>query len=82
MSFYSYFGSISYFLVSFRTAFIGIHLLEDVVVLKRTKMLGGAPLELLIPLPSDAVCQLDVLGHYGDPFGMDSAKVGVLKEAH
>ena len=37
-------------------------------------MLGGAPLELLIPLPSDAACQLDILGHYGDPFGVDGAK--------
>ena len=61
---------------------MGIHLLEDVVVPKRTKMLCGALMQPSIPLPSDAMCQLDVLGHDGDPFGVDGAKVGVLKETH
>ena len=41
-----------------------------------------APSGLLVPLPSDAVCQLDVFGHYGDPLRMDGAEVGVLEEAH
>ena len=29
---------------------------------------------------SDSAGQLDVLRHYGDPFGVDSAKVGILKK--
>ena len=61
---------------------MGIHLLEDVVALKRTKMLYGTLMQPSIPLPSDVTCQLDVLGHDGDLFGMDGAKVGVLKETH
>ena len=36
----------------------------------------------LSPLPSDAAGQLDVLGHDGDPLGVDSCQVGVLKQAH
>ena len=82
MSFYFYFGSNSYLLTFFRIAFIGIHLLKDVVVPKRSKMLCGAPVWPSVPLPSNAACQLDILGHYGDPFGMDSAEVGIVKEAH
>ena len=37
---------------------------------------------VLIPLPSDAVCQLDVFRHDCDPLCMDGAQVGVLKEAY
>ena len=36
MGFYSYFGPILYSFAVFRLGFIGIHLLEDVVVPKRT----------------------------------------------
>ena len=43
-------------------------------------MLGGALLELLIPLPSDAACQLNVFWHYRDPLWVNGAQVGVLKE--
>ena len=82
LSFYFHFGSNSYLLTFFRIAFIGIHLLKDVVVPKRTKMLCGAPVWPSVPLPSNAACQLDILGHYGDLFGVDGAEVGVLKEAH
>jgi len=32
--------------------------------------------------PADAACKLDVLGHDGDPLGVDGAEVGVLEEAH
>ena len=27
-------------------------------------------------------CQLDVLGHNGDPLGVDGAEIGVLKKPH
>ena len=37
---------------------------------------------LLVPLPSDAVCQLNVFQHDCDPLRMDGTKVGVLEEAH
>ncbi|TRY78828.1 hypothetical protein TCAL_12416, partial [Tigriopus californicus] len=33
-------------------------------------------------LTTDAAGELDVLGHDGDAFGVDSAQVGVLKETH
>ena len=82
MRFYSYFGSILYFFWYFGIAFIGIHLLEDVVVPKRTKFFLLAPSGLLVPLPSDAACQLNVFWHDCDPLRMDGTKVGVLKEAH
>ena len=36
--------------------------------------------EDLSPLATDAPGQLDVLGHDGDPLGVDSAQVGVLEE--
>ena len=52
------------------------------MVLKRTRMLYGTLMQFSIPLPSDAACKLDVFGHDGDPFGVDGAKVGVLKETH
>ena len=41
-----------------------------------------APLGLLVPLPSDAACQLDILGHNGDPLCVDGTQVGVLKETN
>ena len=34
------------------------------------------------PLASDPPGQLNILGHDGDPLGMDGAEVGVLKETH
>ena len=36
----------------------------------------------LCPLATDPPCQLDILGHDGDPLGMDGAEVGVLKETN
>ncbi len=36
----------------------------------------------LSPLATDSPGQLDVLGHDGDPLGMDGAQVGVLKESN
>ena len=36
--------------------------------------------EDLSPLATDAPGQLDVLGHDGDPLGVDGAQVGVLKQ--
>lgn len=33
-------------------------------------------------LAADAPCQLDVLGHDGDTFGVDGTQVGVLKQPH
>ena len=36
----------------------------------------------LSPLPADAAGQLDVLGHDGDPLGVDGAQVGVLEQAN
>ena len=51
------------------------------VVLKRTKFVS--PMRaVLIPLPSDATCQLNVFRHDCDPLRMDGTKVGVLEEAH
>lgn len=41
----------------------------------------GCPWDLG-PLPADSACKLDVLGHDGDPPGVDSTQVGVLKEPH
>ena len=37
---------------------------------------------VLVPLPSDAACQLNVFWHYGDPLGVYGTKVGVLEEAY
>ena len=37
---------------------------------------------ILGPLPSDPPGELDVLGHDGDPLGMDGAEIGVLKQAN
>ena len=34
------------------------------------------------PLPTDPPSQLDVLGHDGDPLGVDGAQVCVLEETH
>ena len=34
------------------------------------------------PFTTDATCQLDILGHDGDPLGMDGADVGVLEQPH
>ena len=36
----------------------------------------------LSPFPTDPSGQLDVLGHDGDPLGVDGAEVGVLEESH
>ena len=71
-----------YTFLIFWIAFIGIQLLEDVVVPKRTKFFG-VPLELVLrPLSSDPPHQLDIFGHYGYPLCVHSAKVGVLEEAY
>ena len=51
------------------------------MVPKRTKFLL-APSGLLIPLPSDAACQLDIFWHDGDPFCVDRTKVSILEEAY
>ena len=37
---------------------------------------------VLIPLPSDAACQLNIFQHDCDPLRVDGAQVGVLKEAY
>ena len=59
-----------YTFLIFWIAFIGIQLLEDVVVLKRTKFFG-VPLGLVLqPLSLDPPCQLDIFGHYGYPLCM------------
>merc|ERR1712202_15636 len=36
----------------------------------------------LSPFTTNPPGQLDVLGHDGDPLGMDSAEVGVLEQSH
>ena len=36
----------------------------------------------LSPLATDTAGQLDVLGHDGNPLGVDGAQVGVLEESH
>ena len=38
--------------------------------------------EDLSPLATDSPGQLNILGHDGDPLGVDGAQVGVLKESH
>ncbi|RXH85197.1 hypothetical protein DVH24_041965 [Malus domestica] len=46
---------------------------KDHILLKPTK-------GFLSPLAPNPASKLDVLGHYGDPLGMNSAEVGVLKQ--
>ena len=82
MSFYSYFGSILYFFNVFKIAFIGIHLFGGCGGPEKDQNFVLAPLGLLVPLPSDAACQLDVFGHNGYPFCVDGTKVSILKEAN
>ena len=41
----------------------------------------GGTCNCLSPLAADPPGQLDVLGHDGDPLGVDGAQVGVLEEA-
>ena len=36
----------------------------------------------LCTLSTNTTGELDVLGHDGDAFGMDSAQVGILKQTH
>ena len=36
----------------------------------------------LCALTADAACELHVLGHDGDPLGVDSAQVGVLEQTN
>lgn len=36
----------------------------------------------LCTLSTNTTGELDVLGHDGDTFGMDSAQVGILKQTH
>jgi hypothetical protein len=50
--------------------------------LKRPFGLGEAVGKDLSTLATDPPGQLDVLGHDGDPLGVDGAEVGVLKEAN
>ena len=38
--------------------------------------------EFSSPLSPDAAGQLDVLGHDGDPLGVDGSQVGVLEQTH
>ena len=42
---------------------------------------AGAVSACLGPLATDPPGQLDVLGHDGDPLGVDGAQVGVLEQA-
>ena len=63
---------------------IGIYLFVEIccglekgrLVVEQEKMRG------LSALATDPPGQLDVLGHDGDPLGVDGAQVGVLKEAN
>ena len=43
---------------------------------------GCVRLEELGTLSTDTASKLDVLGHDGDPLGVDCAQVGVLEETH
>ena len=38
--------------------------------------------EHLSPLATDAAGKLDVLGHDGDPLGVDGSQIGILKQTH
>ena len=38
--------------------------------------------QYLSPLPTDSPGQLDILGHDGNPLGVDGAQVGVFKQSH
>merc|ERR1719422_317275 len=44
-------------------------------------LLGSRSAAALGPLSADPPGELDVLGHDGDPLGVDGAQVGVLEEA-
>ena len=50
------------------------------VALKRAVCLRCRETHRLSTFTSDTACQLDVLWHNGDTFGVDGAQVGVLKE--
>ena len=68
-----------YTFLTFWIAFIGIQLLEDVMVPKRTKFFG-VPLGLVLrPLSLDLLHQLDVFGHDGHPLSVHSTKVSASR---
>ena len=52
------------------------------MALKRTDIKKGGVGRSLSSLSTDPTCQLDVLGHDGDPLGMNGAQVGVLEETN
>ena len=57
--------------------------LEDVVVLKRTFVVGVQGVVCcLSTLSTDAAGQLDVLGHDGHTLGVDGAQVGILEQSN
>ena len=51
------------------------------MVFKKTDCCGCRGSKNLSPLSTDPPGELDVLGHDGDPLGVDGAEVGVLEEA-
>ena len=53
-----------------------------VVALKRACWDELSGKSRLSPLAADPPGQLDVLGHDGDPLGVDGTEVGVLKQSH
>ena len=55
---------------------------QPVLAHAKLKLYVKPGLRELRTLATDAACQLNVLGHDGDALRMDSAEVGVLKEAH
>ena len=55
--------------------------LGEVVALKRAVRFKCGICFTSSPFSTDSASQLDVLGHNGDPLGMDSAQVGVFEEA-
>lgn len=50
------------------------------MALKKAKLFGETATEDLCSLPTDTTGKLDVFGHDGHSFGVDSAQVGVLEE--
>ena len=69
------------FFQHFEIAFISIHPFGGYGGPKKDQVLL-APLGLLVPLPSDVACQLDIFRHNCDPLCVDGSQVGVLKETN
>ena len=56
--------------------------MNEMFALKKAGVVGWCSFLLLCTFTTDTAGKLDVLGHDGDPLGMDCAQVGVLKQTN